>query len=90
MDEKANRDSLIEGTDFVVGEGNSSSYELEAFIAILLSRHLFEGYSHEKILSRHFPLAIKLAIGKFFPLAPYFLGTLYSHLDHFTLDLQHS
>ena len=43
MDEEANGDSLKEGNDFVVGEGNSSSYELEAFIAFLLSRHLFEG-----------------------------------------------
>ena len=41
MDEEANGDSLKEGTDFVVGEDNSSSYELEAFIAFLLSRHLF-------------------------------------------------
>ena len=88
MDEKANGDSLKEGTDFVVGEGNSSSYELEAFIAFILSRLLFERYLHEKILSRHFPLAVKLARGQSFPLAPYFLGTLYSHLDHFTLDLQ--
>ena len=32
MDEEANEDSLKEGIDFVVGEGNSSSYELEAFI----------------------------------------------------------
>ena len=43
MDEEANGDSLKEGTDFVVGEGNSSSYELETFIAFFLSRHLFEG-----------------------------------------------
>ena len=73
-----------------MGEDNFSPYELEAFIAFLLSRHLFEGYPHEKILGRHFPLAIKLARGHSFSLAPYFLGTLYSHLDHFTLDLQHS
>ena len=33
IDEEANEDFLKEGTDFVVGEGNSSSYELEAFIA---------------------------------------------------------
>ena len=79
---------MKEGTDFVVGEGNSSSYELEAFIAFSLSRHLFEGYPHKKILSRHFPLAIKLVKGQSFPLTPYFLGTLYSHLDYFTLDLQ--
>ena len=88
MDEEANWDSLKEGTDFVAGEGNSSSYELEAFIAFSLSRHLFEGYPHEKILSRHFPLAVKLVKGQSFPLTPYFLGTLYSHLDYFTLDLQ--
>ena len=90
VDEEANGDSLKEGIDFVVGEGNCSSYELEAFIAFLLSCHLFEGYPHEKILSRHFPLAIKLARGQSFPFAPYFLGTLYSHLDNFTLDLQRS
>ena len=59
VDEEANKDSLKEGTNFVVGEGNSSSYELEAFIAFLLSCLLFEGYPHEKILSRHFLLAIK-------------------------------
>jgi len=59
MDEEANKDPLKEGTNFVVGEGNSSSYELEAFIAFLLSCLLFKGYPHEKILSRHFLLAIK-------------------------------
>ena len=84
------KQALKEGTNFVVGEDNFSLYELEAFIAFLLSRHLFEGYPHEKILGRHFPLAVKLARGHSFSLAPYFLGTLYSHLDHFTLDLQHS
>ena len=88
VDEEANEDSLKEGTDFVVREGNSSPYELEAFIAFLLSHHLFEGYSQKKILSKHFPLAIKLARGQSFPLTPYFQGTLYSHLDYFTLDLQ--
>ena len=90
MGEEANEDSLKEGTNFVVGESNSSFYELEAFIAFLLSHHLFEGYSQKKILSKHFPLAIKLARGQSFPLTPYFQGTLYSHLDYFTLDLQHS
>ena len=72
MDEEANSDSLKEGTDFVVGEGNSSLYELEAFIDLLLSHHLFEGYPHKKILGRHFSLAVKLA-KEFLPLAPYFL-----------------
>ena len=88
MDEEANGDSLKEGTNLVVGEGDFSSYELEAFVAFLLSRLLFEGYPHENILSRNFPLAVKLAKGQSFPLAPYFLGTLYSHLDHYTLNLQ--
>ena len=87
MDEEANGDSLKEGTDFVVGEGNFSN-ELEAFIAFLLSCHPFEGYPRENIISRHFPLAVKLAKGHSFLLAPYFLETLYSHLDHLTLDLQ--
>ena len=63
---------------------------LKLIFFFLLFRHLFEGYPHEKILSRHFPLAVKLVKGHSFPLTPYFLGTLYSHLDHFTLDLQHS
>ena len=78
MNEEANRDSLKEGTDFVVGEGNFSPYELETFIAFLLSFHLFEGYPYEKIISRHFSLAVKLARGQSFPLTSYFLGTLYS------------
>ena len=55
---QANGDSLKQGTDFVVGEGNSSSYEVKAFIAFLLSCHLFDGYPHEKIHSRHFPLTV--------------------------------
>ena len=88
VDEEANSDSLKESTDFVVGEGNSSPYELEVFIALLLSHHLFEGHHLKKILSRHFPLVVKLVKGHSFPLASYFLGTLYSHLVHFTLDLQ--
>ena len=61
MDEEASLDPLKEGTDFIMGEGNSSPYELEAFVAFLLSRHLFDVYPHEKILGRHFPLAVKLA-----------------------------
>ena len=41
MNEEAILDSLKEGTNFVMGEGNSSPYELKVFIAFLLSRHLF-------------------------------------------------
>lgn len=89
MDEETNSDSLKEGTDFVVREGNSSPYELEAFINFLLSHRLIEGYPHEKILGGHFPIVVKLTKGYSSPLAPYFLGTLYS-LDCFTLDLQRS
>ena len=73
VEEEANGDSLKEGTHFVVGEGNSSSYEIEAFIAFLLSHHPLEGYPNEKILSGHFSLAVKLARGQSFPLALYFL-----------------
>ena len=42
--EEANANSLKEGTEFIVGESNLSPYELKAFIAFLLSRHLFKGY----------------------------------------------
>ena len=73
VNEKATTNSLKEGTDFIVRESNSSSYELEDFIAFLQSRHLFEGYPHEKILSRHFPLVVKLAKGYSFPHFPLFL-----------------
>ena len=41
MDEEASPDSLKEGANFVVGQGNSSPYEFEAFIAFLLSRPFF-------------------------------------------------
>lgn len=37
VDGEASLDSLKEGTDFVVGEGNFNPYELEAFIAFLPS-----------------------------------------------------
>lgn len=91
MNEEASLDSLKEGTNFVVGEGNSSPFELEAFLAFSPFFFFFlEGYPHEKILGRHFPLAVKFAKGYSFPLALYFLGILYSHSDHFTLDLQRS
>ena len=41
MDEEASPDSLKEGANFVVGQGNSSPYEFEAFITFLLSRPFF-------------------------------------------------
>lgn len=68
MDENAEADLLKEGLDFIVREGDSSPHELEAFIAFLLCHHLFEGYPHEKILSRHFLLAVKLAKCHYVPL----------------------
>ena len=83
VDEEANGDSLKEGIDFVVEEGNSSSYKLKAFIVFLLSHHLFEGYPHEKILSRHFPLAAKLARGQSFPPYPIFFRNFIFSLRSF-------
>ena len=73
MDEEVDNDTLKEGVDYMVGEGKSGPYELEAFIAFLLSRHLFEGYANEKILDLHFPLAIKLAKGILFLWHPTFM-----------------
>lgn len=48
MDEEASSNSLKEAIDFVVGEGNASPYELEAFVTFLLFCHLFEGYPYER------------------------------------------
>ena len=90
VDEEANEDSLKEGIDLLLQKVTLVLRNLKPLLPFLLSHHLFEGYPHEKILSRHFSLVIKLARGQSFPLAPYFLGNLYSHLDHFTLDLQRS
>ena len=48
------------------------------FLVLWLSKFLFNEYEVKSIL---FPLAIKLAWGTKYPLAPMFLGPVYSQLD---------
>lgn len=51
------------------------------FLAFWLSKFLFSEYLGYGIKSTLFPLAIKLAQGTQYPLAPMFLGHVYSQLD---------
>ena len=51
------------------------------FMAFWLSKFLFSEFPGYGIKSTFFPLAIKLARGAQYPLAPLFLGHVYSQLD---------
>ena len=51
------------------------------FLAFWLSKFLFSEFSGYEVKSTFFPLAIKLAQGAQYPLAPLFLGHVYSQLD---------
>ena len=51
------------------------------FVALWLSKFLFSEFPRYRIKSTFFPLAIKLSRGTQYPLAPMFLGHVYSQLD---------
>jgi len=51
------------------------------FLALWLSKFIFSEFPGYGIKSTFFPLAIKLAQGTRYPLAPMFLGHVYSQLD---------
>ena len=51
------------------------------FLAFWLSKFLFSEFPGYRVKSSFFPLAIKLAQGTQYPLAPLFLGHVYSQLD---------
>ena len=51
------------------------------FLAFWLSKFLFSEFLGYGVNSSFFPLAIKLARGTQYPLAPLFLGHVYSQLD---------
>ena len=51
------------------------------FVALWLSKFLFSEFPRYGIKSTFFPLAIKLSRGTQYPLAPMFLGHVYSQLD---------
>ena len=56
------------------------------FLTLWLSKFLFSEFPGYGIKSTFFPLAIKLAKGVQYPLAPMFLGHVYSQLDLFHGD----
>ena len=49
-----------------------------SFLAFWLSKFMFNKFSGYRVKSTFFPLAIKLARGVQYPLAPLFLGHVYS------------
>ena len=51
------------------------------FLALSLSKFFFSEYPEYRVKSVFFPLAIRLAQGAQYPLAPMFLGHVYSQLD---------
>ena len=51
------------------------------FLALWLSKFLFSEYPGYRVKSVFFPLTIKLARNAQYPLAPMFLGHVYSQLD---------
>ena len=55
--------------------------ERAGFLAFYLSKFLFSEFPGYGVKSTFFPLAIKLARGVQYPLAPLFLGHVYSQLD---------
>ena len=59
-------------------------YKLEAFLACWLSLYVFPGGPEKGISPRFFHLAIRLARGERFALAPFYLGSLYWRLDLFS------
>ena len=56
------------------------------FLALWLSKFFFSEFPGYGIKSTFFPFAIKLARGAQYPLAPMFLGHVYSQLDLFHND----
>lgn len=71
----------IEKESFHPGRGYEKGCRLEALICLWLSKFVFPELSGDVIQRRMFRLAIKIAQGMRFPLAPIFLGTFYKHLD---------
>lgn len=66
---------------FVDGAGSDSRFQLEAFLAYWLSYFVFSGPPEDGVHSSMFPMAVMLAQGRKFALAPWFLGSLYAQLD---------
>ena len=58
-----------------------ASIRRAAFVAYWLSKFVFGEHPAYSIKPLYFPLAIKIAAGACFPLAPLLLGQLYTQLD---------
>lgn len=67
-----------EKNTFVGGTGADWGCQVEALIALWLSRFLPPDSPEDTVLSRYFPLAIKITKGTVFPLASLVFGHLYS------------
>ncbi|KAK9991547.1 hypothetical protein SO802_026532 [Lithocarpus litseifolius] len=65
----------------ILSQEKDKSVKQTRFLALWLSKFLFSEFSGYGIKSTFFPLAIKLARGTRYPLAPMFLGHVYSQLD---------
>ncbi|GAV81251.1 PMD domain-containing protein [Cephalotus follicularis] len=70
-----------QGVRWYIGDGYNSGCRLEALLAMWLSKFLFYDFPGDLMQGRFFPLAIKIAKGKRYPLASLFLGCLYHLLD---------
>ena len=58
-----------------------ASIRRSAFVAYWLSKCIFGEHPAYSIKPLYFPLAVKIAAGTRFPLAPLLLGQLYTQLD---------
>ncbi|PON88643.1 Aminotransferase-like mobile domain containing protein [Trema orientale] len=63
------------------GAGFEKTFRLEALLSLWLSKIVFPELPTGIIQRRTFPLAIRIAKGTLFPLAPIFLGNFYLQLD---------
>ena len=69
-----------------ISQENYKTVKQAGFLALWLSKFIFSEFSGYGIKSTFFLLAIKLAQGTGYPLAPMFLGHVYSQLDLFHGD----
>lgn len=66
---------------FYEGEEANNAYQVDAFLAYLLSYFVFPGSPEDGLHSFAFSMAVLLALYKRLALTPWFLGALYARLD---------
>ncbi|KAF4388600.1 hypothetical protein G4B88_021511 [Cannabis sativa] len=78
---------LLDWVRYFLQEDSQDLVELASCIALWLSRYIFPSKtSRRTVQSAMFPLACRLAYGKYFPLGAAYLGTLYHNLDSIITD----